>query len=203
MKHCIFDLGNVLFRFDLVHILAHRFEPKVAEEIAPIFFDRRIWDKMDDGTISDQDAKQAICDLLPPEYHRGAREVYDAWPDLLYPVAGMPELVRELKEKGHKLYLLSNISIGFVEQSMKNPMYREVFDLFDGLVFSGPIGITKPKPEIFEYLLHTNSLRAQDCIFIDDSPVNIAGAGAVGIDAILFEGDVEKLRTILQTKLEA
>ncbi|MBR4865077.1 MAG: HAD family phosphatase, partial [Clostridia bacterium] len=175
MKHCIFDLGNVLFRFDLEHILAYRFAPEVASEIAPIFFDRRIWDRMDDGTISDRDAKDAICALLPPEYHQGAREVYDAWPDLLYPVAGMPELVRELKEQGHKLYLLSNISIGFVEQSMKNPMYREVFDLFDGLVFSGPIGITKPKPEIFEYLLSTYHLRAQDCIFIDDSPVNTEG----------------------------
>ena len=94
MKHCIFDLGNVLFRFDLEHILAYRFAPEVASEIAPIFFDRRIWDRMDDGTISDRDAKDAICALLPPEYHQGAREVYDAWPDLLYPVAGMPRLVR-------------------------------------------------------------------------------------------------------------
>ena len=95
----------------------------------------------------------------------------------------------------------NNISIGFVEQSMKNPMYREVFDLFDGLVFSGPIGITKPKPEIFEHLLNSYHLRAGDCIFIDDSPVNIEGARRVGIDPILFEGDAGKLRPILQAKL--
>ena len=61
MKHCIFDLGNVLFRFDMEHILSHRFDPKTAEALAPAFFDRRIWDRMDDGTITDEEAKDAIC----------------------------------------------------------------------------------------------------------------------------------------------
>lgn len=199
MKHYIFDLGNVLFRFDLEHILSYRFrDPEVVKKLVPIFFDRKIWDRMDEGTITDEAAKDAICAALPEEYHTGVREVFDRWPDLLYPVAGMPELVRELKERGHRLFLLSNISIGFVEKSMKNPMYREVFDRFDGLVFSGPIGITKPGREIFEYLLKSNGLSAADCIFIDDSEKNVAGARTAGIEAILFEGDAEGLKKKLQ-----
>ncbi|MBR5868604.1 MAG: HAD family phosphatase [Clostridia bacterium] len=201
MKHCIFDLGNVLFRFDMEHILSHRFDPKTAEALAPAFFDRRIWDRMDDGTITDEEAKDAICASLPQEYHRGVREVYDVWPALLYPVPGMVELLRELKAAGVKLYLLSNISIGFAEQSRELPMYREVFALFDGLVFSGPIGMVKPNPEIFAHLLKTYGLRAGDCMFIDDSPKNIAGAASVGIDPILFEGDAETLRPRLLAKL--
>ena len=201
MKHCIFDLGNILFRFDMEHILSHRFDPKTAEALVPAFFDRRIWDRMDDGTITDEEAKDAICASLPQEYHRGVREVYDVWPALLYPVPGMVELLRELKAAGVKLYLLSNISIGFVEQSRELPMYREVFALFDGLVFSGPIGMVKPNPEIFAHLLKTYGLRAGDCMFIDDSPKNIAGAASVGIDPILFEGDAETLRPQILAKL--
>ena len=57
--------------------------------------------------------------------------------------------------------------------------------------------MVKPSAEIFRHLLQTYGLRAEDCVFIDDSPINVAGARAVGIEAILFDGDAQALRAQL------
>ncbi len=66
-----------------------------------------------------------------------------------------------------------------------------VFDLFDGLVFSGPLGITKPSKEIFEYLLDKYNLKAEESVFIDDNAGNVTGAESVGIKGLLFKGSAE------------
>ena len=69
---------------------------------------------------------------------------------------------------------------------------------FDRHVFSAEIGLVKPHKEIFEYALKTNGFVAEETLFIDDSPQNIAGAKACGIEGYLFDGDVEKLRMYLE-----
>ena len=57
---------------------------------------------------------------------------------------------------------------------------------FIDIVVSAHEGIIKPNPEIYQLLLQRNQLRAEDCVFIDDSEKNVIGARAVGIDAIHF-----------------
>ena len=106
----------------------------------------------------------------------------------------MKELIFDLKKSGKKLYLLSNISCGFAESYRDTKWIAEILDLFDGLVFSGPIGIVKPSAEIFEHLLCKYDLKAEECLFIDDSQKNINGAMAAGINGYLFDGDAQKLR---------
>ena len=74
---------------------------------------------------------------------------------------------------------------------------KELLDKFDGVVLSGKIGLTKPNKEIFEYLLNTYKLNANECLFIDDSPLNINGAKNAGIEGYVFDGDVQKLREFI------
>jgi putative hydrolase of the HAD superfamily len=59
--------------------------------------------------------------------------------------------------------------------------------LFNGIVASGEIGLVKPQPEIFEYLLNRYGLVAADTVFIDDHAANIVAARALGLHAILFQ----------------
>ena len=131
---------------------------------------------------------------MPEELHNGACQVYDGWIYLKKPIDGMQKLVADIKSQGGKLYLLSNISKGFAENYHKNVWVGELLSLFDGLVFSGPLGIVKPDAKIFNYLLDTYNLNADECIFIDDSPKNVLGAEKVGIKGYLFDGDAKKLR---------
>ena len=195
IKNYIFDFGNVLARFYPEELTEMYIKDKAAVKlVSEIVFDRLYWDRLDDGTITDEEVKREVCRRLPQEYHKAACEVYDGWLFLKHPVEGMQKLVRDVKRQGGKLYLLSNISIGFAENYHKNKWVSELLSLFDGLVFSGPLGIVKPDRRIFEYLINEYKLNREECIFIDDSPKNIAGAENVGIKGYLFDGDADKLR---------
>ena len=70
----------------------------------------------------------------------------------------------------------------------------ELFDKFDGLVFSVQIGIVKPNIDIYEYLISKYNLKTDECLFIDDTEKNIKGAQLAGISGYLFDGDVDTLR---------
>lgn len=197
-KNYIFDFGNVLANFhadDLTSpFLADSEEKKL---IADIVFDRLYWDRLDDGTITDDEVKEGICGRLSPEHHEVACKVYDNWIQTISPVRGMTELVKDISKTGAGLYLLSNISRGFARDYPTVLWIKELLSLFDGMVFSGVIGLVKPDKAIFRHLLCEFDLRPEDCIFIDDSSVNILGAKEVGIDGYLFDGDAYKLRQYL------
>ena len=199
IRHVIFDFGNVLARFAPRDMVA-RFEPNPhnADLLTEVVFDFLYWNQADAGTITDDETKAAFCTRLPEDLHAVACNIYDAWPTLLPPITGMMELAHELKEKGYTLILLSNISNKFAAEYRDIPWINALFSIFDGLVFSAPIGMVKPHRDIFEYVLATHSLLADECVFIDDSTRNIDGANAVGIHGVLFNGEVDTLREQLR-----
>ncbi|MBE6763184.1 MAG: HAD family phosphatase [Ruminococcaceae bacterium] len=201
IRNIIFDFGNVLARFEPREMAAMFVsDPQDIELLTETVFDRLYWNEADAGTITDEETKTAFCARLPERLHDVACDIYDAWPTLLPPVEGMTALVQELKAQGYPLYLLSNISNKFADEYRDIPSLAQLFSLFDGLVFSAPIGLVKPHCEIFEHLLTRFSLNAEECVFIDDSQNNIDGCEAVGIHGILFDGDAAALRKTLKER---
>ena len=198
LKNYIFDFGNVLVRFDPV-LLTEACVPdsQQRDAIWPVVFDRLYWNPLDSGSISDEQIKAACRQRLPESLWAKAEECYDRWIENLIFMPGMVQLVRDIKDRGGKLYLLSNISVGFAESWQSVPHLAEFLKQFDGLVFSGPLGIVKPSAEIFRYLLDTYGLDPKESIFIDDSEKNTRGAEAVGLQAYCFDGDPDKLRACL------
>ncbi len=194
-KNYIFDFGRVLVHFEpMAMTAAYIADEANCKQVCDVIFDRLYWDKLDDGTITDEALKAAACARLPQRLRQMACRVYDHWAEQLPFIAGMPQLVQTLKAQGKKVFLLSNISEGFTHAYKNVPCLVELFSQFDGLVFSGPLGIVKPNAEIFNHLLRTYGLQAEDSIFIDDAPRNIEGAKAVGLHTYLFDGDAEKLK---------
>ncbi|MBQ8338652.1 MAG: HAD family phosphatase, partial [Oscillospiraceae bacterium] len=189
-KNYIFDFGQVLIKFDPDYMVsAFVTDEEDKKLLVPIIFDRLYWNGLDDGSITDTEVKEAVCKRLPKRLHKAACDIYDNWIRNLPAIDGMSELLNTLKEKGAKLYLLSNISCYFAENYESVPEIKDVLSKFDGVVFSAPIRMTKPDREIFEHLLTKFDLKAEDCIFIDDSDKNIQGAKSAGIDGYLFDGD--------------
>jgi HAD superfamily hydrolase (TIGR01549 family) len=64
----------------------------------------------------------------------------------------------------------------------------ELADLFDAVVISGEFGWRKPHPAIFGEALKRLNVRAEEAAFVgDDLGVDIEGATACGMDAILLD----------------
>lgn len=192
----IFDFGNVLAEF-YPDRLTETFvsDEELKKHISQVVFSREYWDKLDNGSITDDEVKNEICSRINNDIVELACKVYDNWINNLTPVKGMQQLIFDIKEKNDKkLFLLSNISIGFANNYSNVKWIKELLDCFNGLVFSGPIGMVKPNTDIFKHLLTKFNLKSDECLFIDDSLKNINGAKELGIKGYLFDGDAEKLR---------
>lgn len=78
-------------------------------------------------------------------------------------------------------YAITNFAADtFAEAQARFPFLTR----FEGIVISGVEKIIKPDAAIFELFLTRYALRAQDCLFMDDSAKNIATANALGFATI-------------------
>lgn len=198
IKNYIFDFGNVFAEFIPEKLCAPYVEEGEGKKrIVDAVFSREYWDKLDSGEYDDNEAKAEIKKRLSEDEGELALRIFDAWIGNMAPIDGMRELLSEIKKTDKKLYLLSNISKDFAKTYHNYPWISELFEKFDGLVFSGTIGMIKPSPEIFGYVLDKFGLKAEESLFIDDSLQNIKGAESIGIKGYLFDGDADKLRIYL------
>ncbi len=191
----IFDFGQVLVRFDPSSMVARYVQDSAdAALLTEVVFDRLYWDALDAGTITDEDALKAVCERLPSRLHETARTIHYHWIHMLPEIDGMDALLSELKDAGVPLYLLSNISRYFADNSHCAPILRH----FDGCVYSAVCGYCKPHRAIFEHICRTYGLVPSTTLFIDDNEKNIEGAKAFGLQGFLFDGHAASLREYLR-----
>lgn len=194
IKNIIFDFGRVIVDFNETKMTrAYIEDDALVPTVRDVVFDRLYWDPLDIGDITDEEVREGIASRVPKDIVAPALAVYDRWIDNVDLIPHIEEAISAARERAEGLYLLSNISIKFANEYKENPNMRRVLAPFDGLVFSGPLHLIKPDTRIFRYLLDTYGLSAEECLFIDDSPKNIAGAESLGIHTYLFDGDAEKL----------
>ncbi|MET9470289.1 HAD-IA family hydrolase, partial [Streptomyces sp. NPDC006544] len=109
----------------------------------------------------------------------------------------MVALAQAAKAAGVRLALLSN-SFGM---DPHNPYtHAGVWDLFDVQVVSEVVGLAKPDPAIYHLTLDRLGLRGEECVFVDDHPVNLPPAAALGITTVLATDEaaaVAELEAIL------
>lgn len=189
IKNVIFDFGDVIARFQPDELIAAFEERKEDHEILKdaIF---RNWEHLDDGSLDYEEYKTMTRESLPKELHPVINRIFEEWYKAMPLVEGVPELIRELKGKGYRLYILSNASTFFAEKSP----YFGVNQEFDGIVFSALVKMAKPDPKIYRYLLDTYHLIPGECLFIDDRRANIEAAEKSGIHGLIFTGNANDVR---------
>ena len=160
---------------------------KILEEVV---FDRLYWDRLDAGTITDDEVLEACKSRLPKRLWDTAEKIYYNWIYNIPEIKGMAELVGRIKNKyGKRVFLLSNISTYFASHAKE----IAVLGLFEKCIFSAVCGMVKPSKEIFEYLCEECAILPKETLFVDDSQKNIDGAQACGIKGYCFDGSVERL----------
>lgn len=117
------------------------------------------------------------------------------------PISSTINFIKKLKSNGiFKLYILSNIDRETIDGLRQN--YKEVFDLFDGIVTSCYSNLLKPDEAIFTFLCKEFSLDPHECCFIDDQEENIAAADKLGMQTILC-GKPANLPTLFKKKMSS
>ena len=182
----VFDIGQVLIEWDPRHLYRELFDGY--EDLMEDFLDNvctPAWNlEQDRGRPWDEAVALLTAEF--PDCRELIRAYHERWEEMVPgPVAGTPEILTELKQRGTPLYSITNFS------SDKLALTRQRFDfltLFDGVIVSGDERLVKPDPAIFQLLLDRYGLRAADCFFIDDSPANVEAARALGMTAHRFSG---------------
>ena len=179
MKNIVFDLGGVLFARD---------RSKCTQEFLDFFdFIRserlpRFWEEYDRGTSAWDEVVDTLCRMHDCPRPR-CEEFLRRSVEMQEPVKPTEALIGDLKAAGYKLYVLSNMSREFIDFLRRFPVYG----LFDGEVVSCEEGTVKPEPAIYRLLLDRYGLDPAETLFIDDRPMNIAAAEALGIRGKLFD----------------
>ena len=190
MKNIIFDFGNVLVEWHPERVYGEYF----GDEAKAWWFLRHVTD-MDWRQRIDAGESQEACIVelqgRYPEY-REAIELYRSkWREMLTgEVPGMRELINELRVKGYELYGLTNWSMETFPEARQ---HFGILQLIDRYVVRGAERLVKPDPRLFQVLLDRYSLKAEECIFVDDNPDNVAAACKMGMEGIVFHG-AEDLR---------
>lgn len=180
-KNIVFDVGEVLFSYGWKEALM--FAGASYEDALMLgkdLFDDPVWGELDLGIRPYFEVVEELSDKYPNH-----KEVIKSF---LTNVEIMPKsrpviwaLLKKLKEKGYKLYLLSNYSEYMFSRHTQDRPFMEVID---GAMVSYMVNINKPAKGIYEALLNKYDLKASDCLFFDDKQENVDGAMACGIDAI-------------------
>ena len=184
MTALVFDVGGVLIDWNPRHLYRKLFDGNegamerfLAEVCTPAWNARQDEGRSFGEAVAELSARfPEYCDLIAAYHLR--------WEEMVPAAIGETiDLVRELKSAGTPLYALTNFS------TEKFPLVRQrfdVFELFDGIVVSGEIGLIKPNPAIYRQLLDRYGLDASACIFIDDLPANVEAARSIGMRGIRF-----------------
>lgn len=189
IKNIIFDMGNVLLRYD-PEVCLNRFVKREEDRalIRRELFEGPEWVQGDLGHITDEQRFDGVSRRVPQELHTELRQCVEQWHMCMEPVHGAKEFCAYAKEQGYRLYVLSNASSSFYQYF---PRFAP-FEYFDGLVVSCDIHIVKPDIRIYQYLLETYGLVPEECFFIDDMAANVEGAQKAGISGAVFGGDFEE-----------
>ncbi|MBO5461619.1 MAG: HAD family phosphatase [Ruminococcus sp.] len=188
-KNIIFDFGNVLATFD-ADLLLSQFCADESDRalLKSAIFDN--WQALDEGSIEMSVYIAEAVSKVPPHLIVKVLEYFNSWYKHLTPLTQTWDFIRELKANGYHIYILSNAPVQFAE----NASFYEIVNEFDGIVFSAPIQQFKPESGIYQYLFDTYHLKPEECFFIDDKEENIKAGQALGMDGIVFTGNIEEVK---------
>jgi len=198
-RNIVFDMGGVLVDYTADNATWHYTDdPEIVREIHNVLFCSQEWMALDMGSMTDE---QAIMRILPRLSSEKVREIakatFEHWHEYNNVARpGMEQIVRALKTRGQRVYILSNVSRRLTDT------YKDVVpasDQYDGAFFSGEVLALKPQPIIYQMFFERFGLNPADCFFIDDVQDNVEASIRCGMDAWWFNsGNNQDIKQILE-----
>jgi len=184
----VFDIGNVLLRWDRRYLYAKVFDD---EERMERFLATALSMDFVAHTDTAENFGAAIAKQAESftEFAKEIRMFHERWIETLgQPIEENVGLLRRLRASGKPVYALSNFAHEtFALAERKHDFLRE----FDDRVISGHVGVVKPDARIYEILFERAGRRPGELLFIDDSFPNVRASEALGMPAIHYRPGVD------------
>ena len=191
----VFDIGNVLLRWDRRNLYRKAFDDEARME-------RFLATALDMDFVCHTDTAPDFAAAVEarakafPEFADALRLFHRRWIETLGgPIEENVALMRRLRASGKPVYALSNFaSETFALAEREYDFLSE----FDDRVISGHVGVVKPDPRIYEILFKRVGRRPGELLFIDDFLANVRAAEELGMATIHFRPGVD-----LESELKA
>ena len=189
IRNIVFDIGGVLADFRLMEFLTEKgFDVPMIKRILKASVMSTYWGSFERGELTEEETLRGFASL-DPENEGNLRTAFSNIEGMLTMREYAIPLVKAMKEAGLHVYYLSNYSKKAYDECAGS---LEFMPYMDGGLVSFLAGRTKPDPEMYRMFLLKYGLRADECVFIDDTEENVEAAKALGFSGIVFR-DYESL----------
>lgn len=202
IKNIIFDIGNVILNFDYLKVIAN-YTDNIKEQrfILDNIINSPEWlgySLIDTGFITKEEAIQIVQDRTNHVNDNLIRDFWNSYNNYAFVDKKVLDLIKQLKKKDYKIYLLSNIN----EYTFNKIKESNLFNIVDGYVLSYKVHQVKPYVSIYKTLINKYNLKVSECLFIDDNENNINTANMLGMSATLVKADnYEDILRVLNNSL--
>lgn len=179
----VFDIGGVLIDWNPAYLYRKLLPDEASVEQFLSEVCTSAWNEQFDAGKPFADGIAALAkshperaDLIEAYWYR--------WHEMLGgEVPGTAGILQRLKSAGVPVHAISNWSAETFPRALERFPFLDAFDI---LVVSGREKLVKPGIAIFKLFLERAGVPAEDCLFIDDNPANIAAAASLGFQTELF-----------------
>lgn len=185
IKNIIFDIGGIVLEWGnkpLIELL-NKTDYEVNKICKIIYGDSRFKECIL-GNLSQVKYMEQLINENPKYLDDIKKILSEEYQERAFPVIKQNlETICELKNKGYKIYFLSNITD--VSYNYLNDKLN-ILNMVDGGVYSCKEHLKKPSKEIFDTLIKRFNLNKEETIFFDDSPKNIKAGNEYGVKSYIF-----------------
>ena len=194
IKTVVFDIGHVLIGFDWKAYLDKMFAGRLSADeiklVAKATFGSTYWTALDRDEIEPSEAFSAMKAKMPG-YESYITETMDNLDLCAKRMDYAIPWITELKKRGFRVLYLSNCSRFLTEKISHS---TDFISFMDGGVASFEEKCAKPDKKIYRILFKRFDLIPSECVFVDDTKINIEVAHKLGMNAVLFS-DYEQARS--------
>lgn len=181
VKNIVFDIGNVILKFDISDVLnRYTSDKKKQEFILDNIINSPEWagySLIDTGYISRDQAISIVQDRTNHKNDELIKNFWQTYNDYAEIDKSILNLIKKLKNNNYNIYLLSNINPYTHEFVAKSSL----LEIVDGYVFSYQEHMVKLYASIYKTLMTKYSLKPSETLFIDDNQKNVDMGNKLGI----------------------
>jgi putative hydrolase of the HAD superfamily len=193
IRAILFDYGGVVSRGGVADDAPNRLARSLQ-----IGFDearemlRTGWADFLRGRIDEPEFWQVMESIHGQPITKAQRDIWIGWEEFR-PDPLMLELIRQLKQDGYRVGMVSNV----LPLSAKLILEHGGYELYDFCILSCEVGLAKPEPAIFELALSKlPGIEPQEVIYIDDQERHLKPAAELGIRTVLAVEPKQIIRDI-------